>query len=427
MIRKTFPKTGRTMILTPVLGKSFRDVMSAAKEAASCEPDGVEFRADHLKGSLSADERMRLFRALRDCFGERFLLFTWRTAAEGGLGEAAPDVYERLTREAVRSGCFDAIDLEEARIPQNVYREAKDAGMSVILSLHDFQSVPEEAELAGRFRRMARRGADAAKIACMPQNDADVMHLLNALRAAGKETSVPLIGIAMGERGAVTRVGGEVFGSAVTFAQSGRASAPGQFSVADTATCMERIRRHAFVRSAGASCLTGGSLFLTGFMGSGKSTVARILSEALRLPLYEMDEMIEQTAGMPIPDIFRQFGEGAFRDLESCAMLSLSGKPQGIVSCGGGVVTRELNRDLLKALGRTVCLSAEPEEIAERLRSEADGRPVLAGRQSADGIRELLEFRRPLYEAAADVTVRTDGKTPAEVAEEIRFAVEFNG
>lgn len=160
------------------------------------------------------------------------------------------------------------------------------------------------------------------------------------------------------------------------------------------------------------------NIFLIGFMGAGKSTIAGRLQEMLGMPRIEMDQMIVEAQGMPISEIFRIHGEPYFRDLESDTLIALQKQRPAIVSCGGGVVMREENAAHMKKSGRVVLLMAEPETIYERVK-DSDERPILNDNMSVAYISELLERRRAYYEAAADVAVATDGKDAVQICEEL--------
>ena len=160
------------------------------------------------------------------------------------------------------------------------------------------------------------------------------------------------------------------------------------------------------------------SIFLIGFMGAGKSTIARALQRELGFPLIEMDERIVKEQGMSINDIFAQYGEDHFRDIESQLIVDIGKEEPSIVSCGGGVVVRPQNTQNMKEIGRIVFLKATPETIYERVKNSTD-RPILNGHMNVEYIAELMEKRRALYEAAADITIQKDGKTREQICEEI--------
>lgn len=165
------------------------------------------------------------------------------------------------------------------------------------------------------------------------------------------------------------------------------------------------------------------NIFLIGFMGCGKSTIARILSEKLGVTQVEMDEQIVQEQGMPITEIFEKYGEERFRDIETDLVRRLQAKNGVVVSCGGGAVLREENRRMMKESGAIVWLTAQPETILERVKHSVD-RPVLNGHMNVEYITELMAKRHDCYEAAADFCVSTDGKSQEEICEEIMELVK---
>lgn len=159
-------------------------------------------------------------------------------------------------------------------------------------------------------------------------------------------------------------------------------------------------------------------VYLIGFMGAGKSTVARLLTQKLDMPLVEMDERIVQEQGMSINEIFDTYGEEHFRDIESRLVSTLGEEAASIVSCGGGVVIREDNVRNMKKNGVIIFLSATPQTIYERVKNSKE-RPILNGNMNVEFIAGLMEKRRSLYELAADIVIATDGKTKDEIADEI--------
>lgn len=160
------------------------------------------------------------------------------------------------------------------------------------------------------------------------------------------------------------------------------------------------------------------NIYLIGFMGAGKSTVANELEQKTEAERVEMDQMIADAQQMTIAEIFDRFGEAHFRDLETELLKTLHRKEDMIVSCGGGSVLRDENTALMKEHGCIVLLKAEPKTIYERVKSCRD-RPVLNGNMNVEFITELMEKRRGRYEAVADFSVVTDGKTAAEISSEI--------
>lgn len=160
------------------------------------------------------------------------------------------------------------------------------------------------------------------------------------------------------------------------------------------------------------------NIFLIGFMGCGKSTVAAKMQELYGMEICEMDQMIVHKAQMEIPEIFKQYGEEYFRDLESEILEEICLKSNQIVSCGGGVVLREQNRTLMKKNGDVVWLTAKPETILQRV-SEDTNRPLLQGKKSVSDIKRLMEERYLKYKDATKKVITTDGKSISDICQEI--------
>lgn len=159
------------------------------------------------------------------------------------------------------------------------------------------------------------------------------------------------------------------------------------------------------------------NIVLTGFMGTGKSSVARELSSMLGMRIVDMDAEIEKEQGMDINSIFAKFGEARFREIETEMAKKVSEYTGAIISTGGGVVLNARNIEYLRGKGMVVCLMASPETILRRT-SSSRHRPLLKVDDPLAKIRDLLEFRRPYYENA-DLLIDTENKTPRQVASEI--------
>lgn len=156
---------------------------------------------------------------------------------------------------------------------------------------------------------------------------------------------------------------------------------------------------------------------LTGFMGSGKTTVGRIVADALGCPFIDLDTLIEKKAGRSIPEIFEADGEKGFRRLEKEALeesVKKFGVGTAVLALGGGSVTVPGAVSLLREKTLCIYLKASIGSIMEHLEGETAGRPLAGG-----DLAGMLSSREPLYEAAAHIILETDGLTPDEIADEI--------
>jgi len=149
------------------------------------------------------------------------------------------------------------------------------------------------------------------------------------------------------------------------------------------------------------------SIALIGFMGTGKTAAGKALAEKLGKEFFELDPLIEKKAGKTIPAIFKEDGEIAFREFEIEAIKEVSKERNAVIACGGGVVLNKINIDRLKREAVIVYLTASPRVILRRTSRDAEERPLLTVANPALTIKELLRFRRPFYERAADTTVNT--------------------
>ena len=161
------------------------------------------------------------------------------------------------------------------------------------------------------------------------------------------------------------------------------------------------------------------SIALIGFMGTGKTAVGKALAEKLGKEFLELDPLIEQKAGKTIPEIFREDGEIAFRELEIEITKEVSKKKNAVVACGGGVVLNKINIDRLKKEAIIVYLTASPRVILKRTLNDAEERPLLKVANPALTIRELLRSRKPFYERASDIKIDTSKLDTNSVVEEI--------
>ncbi|MFK8113527.1 MAG: shikimate kinase [Rubripirellula sp.] len=163
-------------------------------------------------------------------------------------------------------------------------------------------------------------------------------------------------------------------------------------------------------------------LYLTGYRGTGKTSVGVLLAKALNRPIIDSDQVVSANTGKSIREIFGVGGEAMFRDLETEALQTVSQAEASIISLGGGAVIRDENRKIIQATGECYWLDADPETIAARLQGDAataEQRPALTSLPGLAEIRELMTQRRELYHSVADHRIDTSGKSIAEVAQAI--------
>ena len=164
------------------------------------------------------------------------------------------------------------------------------------------------------------------------------------------------------------------------------------------------------------------NITLTGFMGTGKTTVGKRLAKRLGWRFVDVDALIKATAQMSVPRLFAEHGEAVFRRLEQRAIRRAVTGDQQVIATGGGAFVNPANRSLLRTVGPVICLSAQPKTILQRVGATATRRPMLAGGPVRSRIERLLQQRAPAY-AKADLCIATDGVSAEEVVERIWDAI----
>lgn len=170
------------------------------------------------------------------------------------------------------------------------------------------------------------------------------------------------------------------------------------------------------------SCNT---IYLIGFMGTGKSSVSKLLGKMTGRKEYDLDLMIEEDAKKSIADIFREEGEESFRDQETKVLYQTKEISNAIISCGGGTVLRKENVQFMKEHGKILLLTATAQTVLDRVKNSND-RPILNGNMNVEYIENLMEKRRMIYQQSADITIKTDNKALVEIANEVVSLLEKN-
>ncbi|MFC1999035.1 3-dehydroquinate synthase [Chloroflexota bacterium] len=166
---------------------------------------------------------------------------------------------------------------------------------------------------------------------------------------------------------------------------------------------------------------TGRNIILIGFSTTGKTRVGAEIARRLGWQVMDTDNRIVEMAGKPIESIFAEDGEARFREYEKAALAEACSHDRAVIACGGGIVVDPSNRELMSDSGIVILLEARPETIYQRLSSNAgdEVRPLLAGDNPMQNIKDLKEKRQMLYNEASDWTVRTDNLTIEEVCDEV--------
>ena len=236
---------GAPKIIVPIVGVTKNDIIEEAKTFHSIPVDVVEWRVDWFEGVFDFAQVEDVLKDLRPALGNTPILFTFRTSKEGGEKAIEPDVYVELNKKAAATGLVDLVDVEAFTgdsYVKEIIEAAHEAGVAVVASNHDFDKTPDKDDIVGRLRKMQELDADIPKIAVMPQKKKDVLTLLAATEEMVSEyADRPIITMSMAGTGLISRLCGEVFGSALTFGAVGKASAPGQMNAADLNTVLNLI------------------------------------------------------------------------------------------------------------------------------------------------------------------------------------------
>lgn len=225
---------GMPKICVPLMGKTDEELLRQAVSVSHCGCDMVELRMDYYQEIGNFDKIHTTLAQIRQILNMPILL-TFRTLTEGGEQFITPEDYKKLYEVVIAEGNVDLIDLElnlGESLLTPLIKQARDKGIKVILSNHDFQTTPATKEIIDRLVKMQKLQADIVKIAVMPRTKLDTLRLIEAtLYMEENHNSTPVVAISMGTPGMPSRILGGWSGSAITFGVEGQASAPGQLSV----------------------------------------------------------------------------------------------------------------------------------------------------------------------------------------------------
>ncbi len=235
-IRNTIIGGGHTAIAVPIVGRNKDDIENQAFSVAKYTPDIIEFRADFYDGLYEKAKLTACLDSIRNIVKDIPLLFTIRTSREGGEAKVTYEVYSDIITSVAESGLVDAIDVEVYfnEDTPNLIKTIQDKGVKVIASYHDFDKTPGKTDIVLILGKLIKSGADVAKIAVMPKSSRDVVNLIDSAISVGERyPDTPVAAMAMGKLGVISRLCVGSFGNAITFANVGKESAPGQVDIED--------------------------------------------------------------------------------------------------------------------------------------------------------------------------------------------------
>lgn len=238
---------GAPKIIVPIVGITKEDIIEEAKTFDSIPVDVVEWRVDWFENVFDIEKVKDVLTDLRQVLKDTPILFTFRTSKEGGEKAIEVADYAKLNKEIAATGNVDLVDVEAFtgdEVVKEIIEAAHACGVKVVASNHDFDKTPDKDDIVGRLRKMQDLGADIPKIAVMPQSKLDVLTLLSATEEMNRlYADRPIITMSMASTGVISRLCGEVFGSALTFGAAGKASAPGQMGVNDLNTVLNLLHK----------------------------------------------------------------------------------------------------------------------------------------------------------------------------------------
>lgn len=225
----------KPLVCVPLVAKKKEEVLRLARDISDNSPDLIELRIDYWEFLEDISETIEVISILRRELHDIPLILTCRDHKEGGVKEVDLKIKEEIYDKAIEGRLVDLVDIELSmgiHFIERIKRKAREKGVFIILSYHDFSKPLSEDEIFAKIFKEVYHGADVAKVGSMPQTYDDVLALLNAtLRARKMFPDVPLITVAMGDLGVFTRLVGFAWGSDLTFAMISEASAPGQVSL----------------------------------------------------------------------------------------------------------------------------------------------------------------------------------------------------
>lgn len=236
--------TGMPKICIPITGENKEEILLDVEEILRQKPDLAEWRVDCYEEGEKKEKVLEMLETITDKLGQIPLLFTFRTAGEGGSKEISFENYVKLLCRAADTGRIDLADVEiffSQEDSEKLVGRLQEKGVRVVASNHHFEGTPTKEEMLEILERMYNSNSDILKIAVMPKSFEDLLVLLDTTKEASGKYDRPLITMSMGETGFLSRICGEFTGSVLTFAAGRNASAPGQAAAVNMRNILENI------------------------------------------------------------------------------------------------------------------------------------------------------------------------------------------
>jgi 3-dehydroquinate dehydratase-1 len=238
----------KPLICMPIVARNYDELMLEAGVMLTAKPDLIEWRADYYGEADDINKVLTSLDKLTDKLKDFPIIFTLRTRSEGGYQDLEQGYRVELIKEVIKTRKIDIVDYELCNSEDHINEvllAARENGVYVILSYHDFKNTPPKEEIIAKLIKAQDMGADISKIAVMPGSTEDLLTLLQAtLIMKEKYTKVPMVTMSMSQKGLLSRLTGGIFGSSITFAAGRDASAPGQIALHDLRNVIDIIDRN---------------------------------------------------------------------------------------------------------------------------------------------------------------------------------------
>lgn len=233
-VRNIIIGEGKPKIVVPIIARTESEIEEQLQKILQQKIDILEWRGDWFDGIFDCKRVENILGKMRNYVGEIPILFTFRTAKEGGKKDISKEVYDKININIAKMDLVDLIDVEGFAFEnaECLIKQLKQQNLKVVISHHNFEKTLTKSEMIEKLCRMQEMGADVVKMAMMPKSIKDVLELLDATEEMNRlYAKQPIVTMSMSEKGLISRLSGEVFGSALTFGAVGKTSAPGQIDV----------------------------------------------------------------------------------------------------------------------------------------------------------------------------------------------------